>query len=140
MADIRHYLVINAPAEKVYKAVTEQEGLRGWWTQETEAAPEENSVAEFRFGERYHNRMRVTRLEANRRVEWKCEQGDEEWIDTRFTFDIEARGDQSVLRFTHGDWREATDFFASCNYHWGYYMRSLKQFCESGQGTPFAGE
>jgi hypothetical protein len=35
------------------------------------------------------------------------------------------------------NWREPTDFFASCNYHWGYYLRSLKLLLETGEGTPF---
>jgi hypothetical protein len=41
------------------------------------------------------------------------------------------------LRFTHGAWREMTDFFAACNYNWGFYMRSLKAYCETGKGQPF---
>ena len=76
-------------------------------------------VAEFIFGERYHNKMEITKLEQNRRVEWKCFQGDKEWIDTTFVFDIEAKEEDTVLRFTHGNWKEETDFFASCNYQLG---------------------
>jgi len=137
MAEIRHMLLIDAPVEKVYKAITEQTGLARWWTAETVAMPEVGSVAEFKFGDRYHNEMRVLTIEPDKLVEWECIVGDNEWIETRFRFDLERRGNQTQLRFSHTKWREMTDFYAHCNYHWGYYLRSLKLYCETGKGTPF---
>jgi uncharacterized protein YndB with AHSA1/START domain len=137
MPDIRHLVTIRATPATIYGALTQQEGLAGWWTKQTVAEPLVGSFAEFRFGDRYYNKMRVTKLEPDSRVAWLCLEGDEQWIDTTFTFELEPQGDQTVLRFTHGHWRETTDFFASCNYHWGIYMRSLKAFCEKGQGDPF---
>jgi len=137
MASIKHYLIIKAPPEKVYEAVTTTGGIKGWWTLAASADEKVGGVAEFIFGERYHNKMQITELEQNKRVEWKCFQGDEEWIATTFEFDIEAKDKDTVLRFTHGNWREETDFFASCNFNWGYYMRSLANYCEKGEGTPF---
>ncbi len=137
MAEIKHLLIINTPAAVIYRAITEQEGLAGWWTRQTEARPEIGSLAEFRFGERYHNIMRVIELIPGRHVKWQCESGEEEWIGTIFIFDLKENGDKTTLRFTHGNWREDTDFFASCNYHWGHYMKSLKSYCETGKGEPF---
>jgi uncharacterized protein YndB with AHSA1/START domain len=137
MADIRHMLLVDAPVDAVYRAITEQGGLAGWWTEQTVAKPEIDSLAEFKFGDRYYNKMRVVALEPDKRVEWECLEGDKEWIGTRFVFDLEKQGDQTLLRFQHTDWRAVTDFYASCNYHWGYYMRSLKLYCETGKGMPF---
>ncbi len=140
MAEIRHFLVINVSHEEVFRAVTEQKGLSSWWTNETIAKSEVGSVVEFRFGNHDHIKMRIMRLEKNRRVEWECLQGDDEWVGTSFIFDLESDNNTTKLRFTHGNWRQPTDFLDSCNYHWGYYMRSLKLFCETGQGTPFGGK
>jgi len=56
---------------------------------------------------------------------------------TKFVFDLEPFEGATRLRFTHGGWREATDFFASCNFRWGFYMQSLKEYCEDGRGTSF---
>ena len=139
MASIKHFLIIKALPEKVYKAVTSTEGIKGWWTLDTNIDEQVGGVAEFIFGERYHNKMQITALEQNKRVEWKCFQGDKEWIGTTFEFAIEARDDDTILRFTHSNWREETDFFAHCNYQWGYYMRSLANYCEKGEGTPYRG-
>jgi len=137
MASIKHYLLIKTLPEKVYKAITTTEGLKGWWTLNANAEEKVGGVAEFIFGDQYHNKMNVTDLEQSKKVEWKCFQGDKEWIDTTFVFDIEGKEGDTILRFTHGNWKEETDFFASCNYHWGYYMRSLADYCEKGEGTPF---
>ncbi len=71
MASIKHYLLIKAPPEKVYKAITTAEGLRGWWTLDANAEEKVGGVAEFIFGDQYHNKMNITDLEQNRRVEWK---------------------------------------------------------------------
>ncbi len=60
-----------------------------------------------------------------------------EWVGTVITFDLEADGDVTRLRFGHRDWRESNDFFASCNYQWGRYTESLKQYCETGVGNPW---
>ena len=137
MTEIRHMLLIDAPAESVYRAITEQEGLAAWWTVQALAEPKVDTIADFKFGDRYHTAMRVALLEPSKRVEWECVEGDEEWVDTRVTFDLERQGDQTLLRFVHEGWRGATDFFATCNYNWGCYLASLKSYCETGRGTPF---
>ena len=137
MPEIRHLVTIDAPAGVVFMALTEQEGLAGWWTSDAEVKPVIGSIAGFKFGDQYHNTMRVVALDMNTRVEWICLQGHPEWVDTSLIFDLENREGATVVRFTHGDWREMTDFYATCNYHWGFYMRSLKAFCETGTGEPF---
>jgi uncharacterized protein YndB with AHSA1/START domain len=140
MPAIKHYLIIQSSPEKIYKMLTTKEGAVNWWTVQTKIGNKVGDVNVFDFGERYHNIMKIVDLQLNKKVEWECIEGDKEWIGTRLTFEIGDQGNHSVLRFTHDDWREETDFFASCNYHWGYYMRSIKLYCETGQGTPFKGD
>jgi uncharacterized protein YndB with AHSA1/START domain len=140
MPSIKHYLLIKAEPDKVYKAITTTVGLRGWWTVEAKADEKVGGIAEFTFGKRYHNEMRITDLEMNKKVEWECIVGDKEWVGTTFSFEIEEQKSNTILRFFHSNWKEETDFFASCNYHWGYYLRSIKLYCETGEGTPFKEE
>ena len=40
MPDINHLVEINAPADVVYRAVTERAGLAAWWTPACKAEPE----------------------------------------------------------------------------------------------------
>ena len=137
MPSIKHYLLIKALPEKVYNAITKTKGLCGWWTTGAKTDEHIGGTAEFIFGERYYNKMKITNLLNNEKVEWKCLEGDKEWIDTTFLFELEEKDGGTIVRFSHNNWKEETDFFASCNYNWGYYLKSLKQLCETGKGTPF---
>ena len=138
MPSIKHYLLIKAQPDKVYKETTTTGGFRGWWTVEAKAEEQVGGIAEFIFGKQYHIKMRITDLETNKKVEWECIEGDKEWISTTFHFYLEEKDGDTILKFSHNNWREETDFFASCNYHWGYYLRSIKLYCETGKGTPFS--
>lgn len=140
MAEIRHFVTISASPERVYEALTTQSGLSGWWTVDVTALPREGAVLTFDFKPHYHDEMRVTRLVPNQRVEWECIADHDEWVGTTFTFDLEAKDGGTIVRFTHGNWREATDFHALCNTTWAFYMFSLRDYCEKGQGQPFRPE
>jgi len=137
MEHIRHSVTIAAPAEKVYEAITTQTGLANWWTRETIAQPQTDFINEFRFGDHPPKKMRVTSLQPNQSVAWHCEEAEEEWVNTNFSFNLETKEDKTVLRFTHTDWREATEYYEVCNYHWAYFLHSLKKLCETGTGHPF---
>jgi len=140
MSEIKHYLIIKSTPEKIYNALTTKEGIACWWTVETEIGNKIGDKNEFDFGKTYHNIMKIVDLKINKRVEWLCEIGDKEWVGTKLIFEIEKQKTDCLLRFSHENWKNVTDFFASCNYHWGYYLRSLKLYCESGKGTPYTGE
>ena len=135
MPEIRHNVVIKTTPEKVYEAITTQEGLASWWAKQTIAKPEVEFVNIFTFGT-FRNEMKITILNPNKKVEWKCINSIKEWIDTNILFDLEEKEGHTLLRFTHSGWRAVTDTFAGCNYDWGRFMTSLKLFCETGTGTP----
>lgn len=135
MTEIRHNVVIKATPDKIYHAVSTQQGLASWWAKQTIAKPEVGFVNTFTFGT-IRNEMEVTRLTPNKKVEWKCIRSIEEWVDTNISFDLEEKDGRTLLRFTHSGWREVADMFAECNYAWGRFMTSLKSYCETGTGTP----
>lgn len=135
MADIRHNVVIKATPEKIYEAITTQEGLANWWCKQTTAKPEVGFVNTFTFGT-FRNEMKVIVLDRNKKVEWQCVNSIEEWIDTNISFDLQEKEGRTLLRFAHSCWRAVTDTFAVCNYDWGRFIASLKSFCETGTGTP----
>jgi len=159
MPNIYHELLIGAAPEKIYNAITSQEGLSAWWTPGTNAKPERNSVARFPFGPKYYKEMKIVELKPSELVKWHCTAGADEWIGTNFSFSIqpvdkssllnsypeiqgqvEQQGDfdkGTLLIFHHDDWRGYTPMFAECSYTWGQFLRSLKLFCETGKGRPY---
>jgi uncharacterized protein YndB with AHSA1/START domain len=159
MPNIRHELLIGSSAEKIYSAITNQQGLAAWWTPHTIAEPELNSVARFPFGPGYHKEMKIVELRPSELVKWNCIAGADEWMGTNISFSIQAGDKNSLLNsrpelqgqieqqddfdkgallvFHHDDWKEYTPMFAECNYTWGQFLRSLKLFCETGKGRPW---
>jgi uncharacterized protein YndB with AHSA1/START domain len=135
MTEIRHNVAIKAIPETIYKAITMQEGLESWWAKQTIAAPEVGFVNIFTFG-KSRNEMKVSKLTKNKKVEWKCINSIEEWIDTTISFDLEEKDGRTILRFAHSEWRAVTDIFAECNYNRALFMKSLKSLCETGTGIP----
>lgn len=134
---ICHRFRIDTPVETVYKALTTQEGLSGWWTPDTVATPEVGSVLRFAFGPDYFKEMRVEELKPYSRVKWLCLKAQEEWIGTTLTFDLEAHPKGCVFFFRHEGWKDYTPEMASCTYAWALFFRSLKLLCETGKGLPY---
>lgn len=159
MPNIRHELLIGAPAEEVYNAIAGQQGLSAWWTPNAKARAERNSVARFAFGPDYFKEMRIAELKPFELVKWVCIAGAREWVGTAISFELrpghaqalldshseilgqvqqQKAGDAATLLiFCHDGWKEYTPMFAECNYTWGRFLRSLKLLCETGKGTPW---
>jgi len=135
MTAIRHNVTVKVEPEKVFNAITTQQGLERWWAKQTTARPEVGFVNVFTFG-KFRNEMKVSKLIPNKKVEWECINSIEEWIGTTISFDLEEKDGRTILRFSHSGWRAVTDTFAGCNYDWALFMKSLKSLCETGAGTP----
>jgi len=134
---IYHKLLIEAPVEKVYGALTTQKGLAGWWTPDTVAKPEIGSVARFAFGPSYFKEMEITELKPYSSVKWLCLKAYEEWVGTTITFELEPHRKGSTLSFHHDGWAAYTSEFAGCSFDWALFLRSLKLLCETGKGIPY---
>ena len=136
MTDIVHRISINAPAEKVFQAISTVDGLKGWWTNHVEGMSQEGKQLTFRFPDNGPV-MEVLELMPDEFVKWKCVDGVDDWKNTILTFEIEDQAGVSDLFFAQSGWEEQSSFFAQCNTKWALFMLSLKEFCEGGQGHPF---
>lgn len=134
---IHHRLLIEAPVETVYGALTTEEGLAGWWTPETTSKPEAGSISRFAFGPDYFKEMKIEELKPYNKVKWLCLKAYEEWIGTTVTFELEPHLRGATLFFHHDKWKEYTPEFAGCSYDWALFLRSLKLLCETGKGLPY---
>ena len=159
MPNIHQEVLIGAPAEKVFQAITSQEGLSGWWTPKVSAKPELNSIARFPFGEDYFKEMKILELKPAEQVTWLCISGADQWIGTTLSFTLHAVDKKNIMAshyeiggqveqqrnfdkgtllvFHHDNWKEYTPMFAECSFTWGQFLRSLKLWCETGKGRPW---
>ena len=139
MPDIRHRVAMSAPLESVYGAVATKDGISAWWTRDgVRGEASEGSRLGFYFGQPEPAAvMEVTRLSPDGHVGWSCVEGAEEWIGTKLSFDLTQADGETVVLFTHADWRSPSEFMAHCSARWAYFLLSLKSYVESGAGTPF---
>jgi len=136
MPSIEHLNTIKVPASKVYEALTSQEGLAEVWTTELTVKPQEGFTNEFHFGNDI-DKMQITKLEPGKWVEWLCVQSDPQWVGTVISFDLSEDKGVTTVVLKHDGWKEVTDFYRFCNYHWGWFLYSLKNYCEEGVGFPY---
>lgn len=132
MAALKHLVSIRAPARLVFEAATSPQRLSEWWMAARSANGPRGEILDF-ASPPYSIRMEVKKSTPARHVEWECiDGGDEpEWNGTKVVFEIEDRGPETVLPFTHGNWREPSDFMANCNHQWGRFLNRLKEQCEA---------
>jgi uncharacterized protein YndB with AHSA1/START domain len=138
--DIRHRLGIDAPLEQVHQALATTEGVASWWTRDTTGDATEGGQLLLCFGGP-DRRLVLEVVEVTPdRIEWRCLEGPDEWLVTRFVFELAQDGDETVLLFTHGGWHEAVPFQAHCSTKWAYFLLGMKAMLEGGEATPFPGE
>lgn len=136
MPDIRHRVGIKAPIGEVYKSVATCEGLAGWWTRDVEGESKVGGTLSFGFGHPEPSAyFEVAELTSPTRVEWKCVKGPDSWTDTSVTFELRETPAETVLIFTHGDWREPVEFMGHCSTKWATYLVGLKSALEGGAST-----
>lgn len=137
MATINHLFHINASIEKVFEALTTIKGLSSWWTSTTRGDCLVGGIIEFRFGDFGRPDMKVKEIKTNESVTWECVGGPEDWVGHIFTFNLDSNEGKTRIRFEQSGWKETGDFYASCNFSWGRFMESLRQYCQTGNGEAF---
>lgn len=137
---ICHAFEIAAPPETVFSALTTAEGLSRWWTTSVSGeAAKVGGMIRFTFRGPFNPVLRVTRFDPPARVEWHGAGGHAAWGSrTGIEFGLHAAGSGTMVHFRHLLGPEAdSETSASANFNWGYYLDSLRMFCETGNGKPY---
>ena len=138
MKTIIHTVHIHSSPHGVFRALTTEAGVTGWWTTKAKVEGGEGGVIHFTFHGDFHPAMRQTQLRETRLVEWRCVEGHPNWQDNTFTFALREADGETSLQFVQQYAQELDgDTYGNYNFNWGYYLNSLKQLCETGTGTPF---
>ena len=153
MATIHHKLSINAPAGKVYQAISTADGIGTWWDKQTAKHTDRGLVLEHNPGPEHGVvKLRVVELVPNKRVEWECISSHPKtspasaWTGTHCIFEI-AKHDNAAppssspdqvrattLDFCQDGYDERSEFFESNKVAWGEVLQNLKQVVESQRG------
>ncbi|MCW9705665.1 SRPBCC family protein [Fodinibius salsisoli] len=137
MANIEITNYLNVSPQVVYQALTSTKGLSETWTQQCNVAEEKGGINVFEFGDESPTKFRIEELITNKKIRWLCIESDPEWVGTTVTFELEEKNGQTSVTLKQKNWKEMTEFYRWCNYNWGFFLYSLKQYCEEGKGIPF---
>ena len=139
MSSIRDESRIQAPAAKVYEALTRQAGYRGWWNVVGEIAESVGGEAKLRFvkdGKPVNMRFRIDELTTNERVGWTCVAHDmPSWVGTSLTWRLAEAGGAVVVSLAHSGRQDAGPEMVAQG--WKHFLGSLRSFVETGTGQPW---
>lgn len=137
---IKHLYHIDSSQQKVFEAISTIDGLTNWWTVQTKGDSIIDGKIQFDFGDFQGPKMKVIELQTNNKLMWKCVESPHGWVGHTFEFFLDENDDKTRIRFTHDGWDEQDDFYAMCNFSWGRYLESLRQYCQTGRGEAFGSE
>ena len=129
---------IAAAPESVYNALTQQDGIAQWWTDDLTVKLEVGSLGEFRFIKYGGNvlQFEIAELDTNKNVRWISRQGPSYWSGTSVIWQLTPVQNGTRLVFTHDGFAQADQDFERVRENWEYFLDSLKSYLETGRGTP----
>ncbi len=136
MTDIYHRIGAKSPSTNAaYQALTTIDGLAGWWTVDTTGDASLGGKIEFRFPPGGFD-MEVIELMPDQLVRWRVVDGPPEWMGTEIVFRLSMSDGYAIVNFAHTGWAEPVEFLSHCSTKWATYLISLKQYIETGTGSP----
>ncbi|MCB0163988.1 MAG: SRPBCC domain-containing protein [Anaerolineae bacterium] len=134
------FLVDQSP-EEAFAAIN---NVRSWWSEEIEGSTAELGQFNYHYQDVHRCTIEVTELVPAKKVAWHIVdnyfsfvQDKSEWTDTDIVFDIEQKGDQTEVRFTHIGLVPAYECYDVCSDAWGTYINgSLRNLITTGKGQP----
>ncbi len=137
MQRIVHILEINTSPRQIFLALTLPDKLSQWWTTDVKADVTKGML-NFRFHDDFNPDMRIEQQEPDEEVRWQCLSGHEQWHESTVTFGLEGNEQSTQLTFAQNFADKVSEAaYGRYNFNWGYYLDSLRLFCETGRGKPF---
>jgi uncharacterized protein YndB with AHSA1/START domain len=127
-----------AAPEVLVRALTTQEGITAWWTDDAEVPGELGSVMTLGFPiapKRFELRFDVVSPET---VRWSSVGAfPPHWVGTTVTWRL-TPGDtgRTKIHFDHDGWTSDSGPFPTSAYTWGQLLPRLQRYAETGQGEP----
>ncbi len=129
---------IDAPEERVFKALTDARELERWFPSSADSDPRDGGAFEYRFefprdSARDHTYAGAYHEVSSHRVSypWSGKLGE-----TRVEVELRARGDATEVTLRHTGWGEGAEWDESLAMHrdgWGFFLENLKAYLERGE-------
>ena len=134
---IYHDLIIHAPVEKVYSAISDPTHLINWWPQSCSGIANQGEPYNFYFGPKNDWWGEVTNCEVNKTFHIKMTVSDADWNPTSFGFDLTTLQEGVQLHFWHVGWPSCNHHFKRSSFCWAMLLNGLREYVEKGVIVPF---
>ena len=134
----KYEVQLSVAPEAVMQALTTSEGIAAWWAKSNTVWKENaDEFLPVDFGQ-VKKLMRIQKATPLSGLTWHVlECTLHEWPGTRITFNVTPTSSGgSLLKLEHIGLNPQLECFESCSSGWEYFMASLKQYVETGKGTP----
>ena len=141
----QHEIVIDAPLEAVWKAITDAEELTRWFVEEAKVVPGVGGTIEISWGGDEKGHSRIDEWEPNRKLRvtiMPFEMGAAKYDGTTPMVDeytIERRDGKTVVRLVSSGIPDAPEwdgFYNGTDSGWGSFFRTLRHYLEHHGGRP----
>ncbi len=133
---------VDQTPEEAFAAIND---VRRWWSGNIEGST--NKLGDewtYRYKDIHYSKQKITELIPGKRVVWHVLdsylnfiEDKTEWNDTKITFDISKKGDQTEVRFSHMGLTPEVECYDACTNAWGGYVNSsLRNLISKGKGRP----
>lgn len=137
MQRIIHVVNIRSRQEEVYKVIASKSGISNWWSTQVGGEESPGGILQLTFTHEFSPHMKITLLNEPKVVRWECVFGHDPWLGSTFSFELREDAGMTQLTFIqHYVTTISDEDYGIYNYNWGYYLQSLKQYCETGKGKP----
>lgn len=143
--DIVFTFPVRAEAEKIFQAITTKKGYQGWWAAvcDIDCRLDKHSSIRFEKDDITEEMcFKVVDVKENKRLVWHCYKNNvfESMLNTTLAFDIQEEADGCQVTFTlHSadkQWKQHPEY-DHIREGWKFFMKSLKDYCETGRGEPW---
>jgi uncharacterized protein YndB with AHSA1/START domain len=141
----QHEIVIDAPLEAVWKAISEGEELTRWFVQEATVEPGVGGLLTFSWDGAEKGQNRIDEWEPNRKLRLTSlpfEMGAAKYDGTTpmvNEYTLERRDGKTVLRLVNSgipDTPEWDGFYNGISGGWRSFLRTLRHYLEHNAGKP----
>jgi uncharacterized protein YndB with AHSA1/START domain len=137
MPAITHDISIKANCSTVYHALTTTDGLRSWFTAETEGSGLPGTEWTLKFSHQPSFVWQIVSMDNNRSVTWKCLQGPGNSPGTEVEFKLkEESNHHCTLTISHQGWTKDDPKFERCVEIWRTLMDHLQRYSETNIPAP----
>jgi hypothetical protein len=120
------FLVPESP-EEVFQAIND---VRSWWTGDIDGRTDElGAEFTYRYEDLHRTTQRITEFVPGAKVVWHVMSSHiafvddkTEWNGTDIVFEVEKKGDQTEVRFTHVGLAPAIACYGRCTRAWDFYV------------------